>query len=336
MMRVWLRRGPIACLLWPFSLLFASAVRVRRWSYRVGIFKIVQLPVPVIVVGNLFVGGTGKTPLTIWLVEALRHAGYHPGVISRGYGSEQAGIRHVTPASSAHAVGDEPVLIAQRTGCPLMVGRDRVAVAAALLGQHPEVDVIVSDDGLQHYRLGRDIEIVLSDMRGDGNGWLLPAGPLREARSRRCDFDITNVGSEPSYRLPTSGSVVMHLDALLAYRLMDRNQCATLASIAAAVPPLSILAAAGIGDPARFFATLSTARLVFHSMPLSDHHAFSADTFADYPADLILITEKDAVKCGEIMALASDSRLWVVPVSARIAAPFADNIVERLRGYPPA
>ena len=339
-MRQWMQRGPVPCLLWPVSLLFGALAALRRNLYRVGLFNIVRLPVPVIVVGNLFVGGTGKTPLTIWLVEALRDAGYHPGVISRGYGSADRGARRVTAASSARQVGDEPVLIARRTGCPLMVGRDRVAAAQALLGLHPEVDVILSDDGLQHYRMGREIEIVLSDIRGDGNGWLLPAGPLREPRSRSRDFSVVNVGTQSPGNVrqqatssASDDTVFMELKAPLAERLIDRTQRTTLAAIAAAAPPPSMIAAAGIGNPARFFATLSAAGLVFQTMPLPDHHRFTADTFADCAADLILITEKDAVKCGEIPALASDPRLWVVPVSAYIAAPFADNIVEKLRGH---
>lgn len=339
-LRMWLRRGPMACVLWPLSLLFALLVGLRRLLYRFGIFNTIHLPVPVIVVGNLFVGGTGKTPLTIWLVDALRQAGYHPGVISRGYGSKHAGVQRVTATSSAHALGDEPVLIAQRTGCPLMVGRDRVAAGQALLVAHPEVDVILSDDGLQHYRLGRTIEIVLSDLRGDGNGWLLPAGPLRESRRRQRDFSVVNVGSvEPAPPMPPgtgAGSIVMQLRAPLAEQLMDRGQRTTLAAIAAAAPPPVIIAAAGMGNPARFFATLSGAGLDFAPMPLPDHHVFTSDTFADWAADLILVTEKDAVKCREITALASDARLWVVPVSAYIAAPFADYIVERLRGHPTA
>ena len=337
-MRIWLRRGPIACLLWPVSLLFAALAGLRRALYHFGILKIVNLPVPVIVVGNLFVGGTGKTPLTIWLVDALRQAGFHPGVISRGYGSQDAGIQRVTATSSARVMGDEPVLMAQRTGCPLMVGRDRVAAGQALLAAHPEVDVILSDDGLQHYRLGRTIEIVLSDLRGDGNGWLLPAGPLRESRRRRRDFNVVNVGTvDPAHAslLPPGtpvGSIVMQLQAPLAEQLIDRGQRTTLAAIAAA-PPAAIIAAAGIGNPSRFFATLWAAGLDFQPMPLPDHHVFTPDTFAGRAADLILITEKDAVKCNEITALAADARLWVVPVSAYIAAPLAANIVERLRGH---
>ena len=336
MLRIWMRRGPIACLLWPLSLLFRLLAAARRAAYTLGLFKNVRLPVPVIVVGNLFVGGTGKTPLTIWLVETLRRAGYHPGVISRGYGRSEAGVQKVGLHASARELGDEPVLIVQRTGCPLMVGRDRVAAGKALLAAYPEVDVIVADDGLQHYRLARDIEIVLSDSRGAGNGWLLPAGPLREPLSRARDFSVENIGTLRAGSAPratTAGVITMQLQTPVAQQLIDRTQRTTLTAIAAAEPPPSILAAAGIGNPARFFASLSACGLRFEALPLPDHHAFSAQTFAGTTANLILITEKDAVKCLEIAALAADSRLWVVPVSAQLAAPFAENILEKLRGF---
>ena len=343
MMTLWMRRGPAACLLWPLSLLMHLLVAARRVAYGFGLCRSVRLPVPVIVVGNLFVGGTGKTPLTIWLVETLRRAGYRPGVISRGHGRVDATTQAVLAQSSPLQVGDEPVLIVQRTGCPLVVGRDRVAAAQALLAAHPATDVIISDDGLQHYRLARDIEIVLSDARGAGNGWLLPAGPLREPLWRRRDFSVRNVGSlcdaasvHGADKIVSDGRypcVAMQLDAPQAEQLLDRARCLPLASIAATIPPPLILAAAGIGHPARFFTSLAAAGLVFEEMPLPDHHLFTPQTFAGCHADLILITEKDAVKCREIKALASDPRFWVVPVSAHIAAPFAGHLLEKLRGY---
>jgi len=197
--RNWLRRGPLACALWPVSVLFGGIVGVRAQLFRAGILKSERLPVPVVVVGNIYIGGTGKTPLTIWLVQALRDAGFTPGVISRGFGSDVSGPRPVTASSPPREVGDEPVLIAARTGCPVMVGRQRVAAGRALLAAHPEVDILVADDGLQHYAMRRDVEIALFDSRGVGNGWLLPAGPLREKPSRRRDVTVVNapqLGSE--------------------------------------------------------------------------------------------------------------------------------------------
>lgn len=341
-MRNWSRRGLLASLLWPLSLLFRLIVAMRRAAYAVGVFKVVRMSIPVIVVGNLYVGGTGKTPFTIWLIEHLREAGFHPGVVSRGHGGAVAGLQHVLPDSLAAAVGDEPVLIVRRTRVPLMVGRDRVAAGQALLAAHPEIDVLVADDGLQHYRLARDIEIVLSDARGVGNGWLLPAGPLREPVQRRRDFSVENIGTQSpdgagDTRTASSPSKAqMRLLAPVAEQLADRSQRTTLSAIAAVRPAPRILAAAGIGNPARFFASLRAAGLDFDSMPLPDHFPFSAETFAGHDADLILITEKDAVKCEGIATLAGDLRLWVVPVSAWLDAGFADTLVERLRGHPTA
>ncbi|MBC7513849.1 MAG: tetraacyldisaccharide 4'-kinase [Herminiimonas sp.] len=338
-LRTWMHRGAAACLLWPLSLLFGLVAAARRGAYRFGLCRQQRLPVPVVVVGNLFVGGTGKTPLTIWLVETLRQAGHRPGVISRGHGRNKAHVQEVLSHSPVGEIGDEPVLIAQRTACPLVVGRDRVAAGRALLAAHPDITVIIADDGLQHYRLARDIEIVLSDARGAGNGWLLPAGPLREPVSRRRDFSVENVGT------PTAGSaapalakeiIAMQLLAPVAEQLRDRSTRMTLAALAATDPAPRILAAAGIGNPARFFATLTAVGLVFDALPLPDHHVYTAQTFADCTAECILITEKDAVKCSEIAALATDPRIWVVPVSAVLAASFAEKILEKLRGFPTA
>ena len=334
-----MHRGAVACLLWPLSLLFGLMAAARRGAYQFGLRRQQRLPVPVIVVGNLFIGGTGKTPLTIWLVEMLRQAGHRPGVISRGHGRDKAHVQEVLPHTTVGEIGDEPVLIAQRTACPLVVGRDRVAAGRALLAAHPDITVIISDDGLQHYRLARDIEIVLSDARGAGNGWLLPAGPLREPLSRRRDFSVENIGtpavvSATPARLPGKGVYAMQLLAPVAEQLCDRSNRMTLATLAATDPSLRILAAAGIGNPARFFATLTAAGLVFDALPLPDHHVYTAQTFADCTAECILITEKDAVKCSEIAALATDRRIWVVPVSAVLAASFAETILEKLRGFP--
>ncbi len=330
-MRIWMRRGPLACLLLPVSLLFHLLVTVRRWLYRRGWLPSVRLPVPVVVVGNVFIGGTGKTPFTIWLVESLRKAGYAPGVVSRGYGASGTAPRPVRQDASAGEVGDEPLLIAQRAQCPVMVGRDRAAAAQALLLAHPEVDLIIADDGLQHYRLGRTVEIVLCDSRGDGNGWLLPAGPLREPASRPRDFTVVNAG-EPAPLPP--GTVRMTLEGNHAEQLADRTRRTGLRALAGS--QVRIAAAAGIGHPARFFAMLRSAGLAFTELPLPDHHEFTGNSFSGIIADVILITEKDAVKCRQNNELKNDPRLWVVPVTARIDAALAEHIVEKCRGRPTA
>ncbi len=337
--RTWAKRGLSACLLLPFSLLFHLLSLVRRSLYSTGLLRSQRVSVPVIIVGNIFVGGTGKTPLTIWLVDALRVAGFHPGVISRGYGRNSDSALAVHLNSSAEIVGDEPLLIAQRAQCPVMVGRDRVAVARALLASHPEVDVIVSDDGLQHYPLARDIEIVLSDARGVGNGWLLPAGPLRESVTRRRDFSVHNVGNGAPISAPDDWPVfAMQLSGDQAFPLLDDGAKASavtrpLRSFVEMDQSLRIVAAAGIGNPGRFFDMLRAEGLQFDALPFPDHFDFAGNPFAQTEADIILMTEKDAVKCRQNDALRNDTRLWVVPVTAHLDDVLAEKIVEKLRGH---
>jgi tetraacyldisaccharide 4'-kinase len=216
-----------------------------------------------------------------------------------------------------------------------MVGADRAATGLALLQAHPEIDVLVSDDGLQHYALQRDIEIVLFDARATGNGWLLPAGPLREGPSRRRDFTVINAPHLSPALLaavaPRAGAVTqMQLVGEFAERLSNRGQRMALAVLAAST--LRIVAAAGIGNPGRFFALLKLHGVRCAELALPDHHGFLDRPFAAIEADIILITEKDAVKCAQIEDLKDDPRLWVVPVSARIDAALAQQIVEKCRG----
>ncbi|EKU80949.1 tetraacyldisaccharide 4'-kinase [Massilia timonae] len=327
--RAWLRRGPLALLLLPLALLFRLLAGLRRLLFRTGLKRAERLPVPVIVVGNIFIGGTGKTPLTIWLAESLRAAGLNPGVISRGHGGQEGAALEVAPQSDPRAVGDEPLLIAARAGCPVVVGRRRVEAGRALLAAHPGVDVLIADDGLQHYALARDVEIVLFDGRGVGNGWLLPAGPLREPPSRRRDFTVVNapeitpglaraVGGQP-WRMRLAGD---HAEPLQGGGQVPLAQFSEQ----------RIVAAAGIGNPGRFFAMLRAAGLAVGELPLPDHHDFMDDPFAGVDADVILITEKDAVKCRQIDHLKNDPRLWVVPVTAQLDPALAEQIVEKCRG----
>jgi tetraacyldisaccharide 4'-kinase len=322
--QVWQRRSLITCLLIPLALIFFLIIRCRRVFYQLGIFATWTPPVPLIVVGNIFVGGTGKTPLVIWLVSVLRAHGYAPGVISRGYGSKVDAVIEVEMSSVASETGDEPLLIAQKSGVPVFVGRNRVAAARALLAAHPKVDVIISDDGLQHYALGRTVEIQLSDTRGHGNGWLLPAGPLREPASRKSDFYVIN-GAVPS----GDHCYVMQLRGGHAEQLADRRQRVALALL----KDKRVVAAAGIGHPERFFAMLRAEGISLEStLPLPDHFDFSTNPFAEITADVILITEKDAVKCHRIAGLVKDTRLWTVPVEATIDGRLAEHIMEKLRG----
>ncbi len=327
--RAWMRRGLLASALFPLSLLFRLLAAVRRTLYKNGVLQSTRLPVPVVIIGNIFVGGTGKTPFTIWLAEQLRGAGFVPGVVSRGYGAHGNQPLAVTPASTPNLVGDEPALIARRAQCPVMIGRNRVAAAQALLAAHPEVDLILSDDGLQHYALQRDVEIVIGDERGNGNGWMLPAGPLREPASRRRDFTVVNGSCLPALQ---PEAFQMHLLGDIAEQLCDRSQSVALNAIRAQ----RIVAAAGIGNPQRFFSMLRNAGLIIEELPLPDHYDFANNPFASVHADIILITEKDAVKCMQLDTMKNDPRLWVVPVTARIDRALAERIVEKCRGRPTA
>jgi tetraacyldisaccharide 4'-kinase len=331
--RAWLRRGPLACALYPVSLLFRALASLRARLYRTGTLASTRLPVPVIVVGNIFIGGTGKTPLTIWLADALRAAGFTPGIISRGHGGKEALPREVTRDAAAVDVGDEPLLIARRTGCPVVVGRVRADAGKALLALHPDVNVLITDDGLQHYALQRDIELVLFDGRGVGNGWTLPAGPLREPPSRRRDFTIVNAPVLDAALIQAVGGAPFQMQLVGGYA----EQLATGERVAlATLAGKRLVAAAGIGNPGRFFAMLNGAGLAFTALPLPDHHDFRDDPFAALETDIILITEKDAVKCGQIENLKNDPRLWVVPVTAQIDPALAEQIVEKCRGCSPA
>ena len=342
-MRLWQSRSWVAWMLTPLAGLYGLLLLVRRELYALGLLKQTRLPVPVIVVGNIFVGGTGKTPLVIWLVEQLRARGWQPGVISRGYGAQHDQITEVLVDCDYQTVGDEPLLIMQRTGVPVVVGRRRVAAGHQLLRAHPEVDILISDDGLQHYALARTLEIQICDSRGHGNGWLLPAGPLREPTSRRSDFYVVNAAvvapsnapsniqtNAISQRLLTTESYRMTLHAEFAERLHQPSQRQLLSSISTGK---RIVAAAGIGHPQRFFDMLVKHGIeLADTLALPDHFDYRQNPFARVSADMILITEKDAVKCARINTLAKDARLWVVPVTATIAEPLIDNIVETLRG----
>ena len=323
--RAWQSRGLIACTLLPWSALFFLIIFFRRIFYRLGIFQSSTLPVPVIVVGNIFVGGTGKTPLVIWLVSVLRAHGFTPGVISRGYGAQANKVTEVRKDMYAAQTGDEPLLIARKCAVPVFVGRDRVAAGRGLLAAYPTVDVIISDDGLQHYALGRTMEIQLSDTRGHGNGWLLPAGPLREPPSRRSDFYVINGGTsiagDHTYRMQIVGT---H-----AEQMIDGQRRIALSSL----QNKRVAAVAGIGHPSRFFEMLRSQGVALESaLALPDHFDFSTNPFAGIKADIILITEKDAVKCSRIEGIAQDARLWTVPVEANITELLAQNILEKLRG----
>jgi tetraacyldisaccharide 4'-kinase len=321
--QAWRRRGPLAWALTPLAAVFGAVSAVRRAAYEVGWLKSVRVSVPVVVVGNVTVGGTGKTPTVIALVDALRAAGFTPGVVSRGYGAKVERPTPVSASTPARVAGDEPLLIARRTGAPVWVSPDRVAAAQALVAAHPDVNVIVSDDGLQHYRLERDVELVVFDHRLGGNGFLLPAGPLREPLSRRRDATLINNPFERALP-PWPNTFALAVAPGQAWHLSDPALRRPLAQFA----NQRVAAAAGIGAPERFFAMLRAAGLAPHTLALPDHYAFATNPFTDVVADAILITEKDAVKLGAW----NDARLWVVPVDAALDHRLITLVVEKLRG----
>lgn len=324
--REWARRGPTACLLYPLSLLFraVSASRRRRATPR-------RLPVPVVVVGNIYVGGTGKTPVTIALVRELRARGWHPGVVSRGFGREDDTVRLVTNASSAAEVGDEPLLIARESGAPVAVGRRRHAAAEALLAAHPEIDLIVSDDGLQHYALHRDVELAVIGARGLGNGWVLPAGPLREMPERLDTVDAivlnTPNADTVASRTPrfAASSCFGPCQQLATGRFKDIDEL----SADLAREGSKALAAAGIAAPGRFFAMVRAHDIDCAELELGDHYDFAKNPFADRPEKMILITGKDAVKCARIPEIKNDPRIWVVGLEVRLDPYLIDLVHEK-------
>jgi tetraacyldisaccharide 4'-kinase len=316
--RHWYRLSVVSLLLFPLSLVFRLLVALRRLLFRAGALSSVRVRVPVIIVGNLTVGGTGKTPLILALVDALRAKGLRPGVLSRGHGGTDPGPRAVSGSDDAAQVGDEPVLLAERSGCPVWIGADRAAAARALLAAHPRCDVILCDDGLQHYRLQRDFEIAVEDERGFGNGLLLPAGPLREPAARRVDATVVN-GAEAK-----PGAFRMRLAPAGLYRV--DGQGAPLAQ--SELSGKRLHAVAGIGNPERFFEGLSRMGLAFSAHPFPDHHAFQAAELEFADCDFVLMTEKDAVKCRHF----GRRDLIAVRVEAELDSALAELILERIDG----
>lgn len=305
-------------------------VSVRRTFFALGLFRQQSLPVPVVIVGNLSVGGTGKTPLVIHLAQVLRKLGRHPGIVSRGYRGTAGEVAEVLPSGDPARFGDEPLLLARRSACPVFVGRDRSAAARALLAAHPDCDLLLSDDGLQHYRLPRAVEIAVFDERGLMNGWCLPAGPLREPASRLRDVDavVLNGGVRPPVAATQHPTFAMRLQGTVFHRLDDpRIECG-----AAALAGMDLHAVAGIGSPRRFFNHLRGLGLNVIEHPFADHHDFRSDDLA-FSGGSILTTEKDAVKLAR---LSVSLPVWVLPVTAEVSPDLAAFVLEKLDGRPSA
>ena len=324
--RVWYGDARVASiLLWPLSGLFAVIGVIRRVAYRAGWMASQRLPVPVVVVGNLTVGGAGKTPLTLYLAQQLAARGWRPGIVSRGYHGSAEGAMAVTAQTDPALSGDEPLLLARACSAPVYVCRNRAHAGQALLAAHPDVNVILCDDGLQHYRLARDIELcVIDGARGLGNRRLLPAGPLREPVTRLRQVDAVIVNGE-SRTAQHRAQFQMRLQPGAFYRLDGSAETEDLAHWQG----LRLAAVCGIANPQRFFNTLHDLGLSCAQFAFPDHHAF---TRADLPeADLILLTEKDAVKIAALPDLgAVGAKIRVLPVAAKLEPDLTDWLIGKL------
>ncbi len=333
--RQWYERVAPHWWLLPLSALYRVLLTLRRWLYRQGYLRQIRVPVPVLIVGNITVGGTGKTPLTMALVQVLQRRGWHPAILSRGYAASGGEIRHIQAQDDPYRWGDEAVLMAQHSAVPVWVGRQRSVVAQALLKAHPEVDLLICDDGLQHLALARNVElIVLDGARQIGNGALLPAGPLRE----------------PAQRLQQATAIIVHGTPLQRNAVKQRF---------APLPPLFSLqlqarhwvnvfqpqetraldffgntpchAVAGIGNPERFFSLLRKFGIPILAHAFPDHHAFTTADLTFTPPQPLLMTEKDGIKCRHLPGL---SNAWMLPVEAELEDGLVDFLDHELRrGY---
>ncbi len=325
LLQQWYGRPKPPLWLLPLSLLFGMGVALRRRLYATGWLASHRLPVPVLVVGNITAGGTGKTPLTIALVQALCQKGWRPGIVCRGYGAAGRAARPVRTGDDPAEAGDEAVLMAARSGLPVWVGRDRSAAGRALLQAHPEVNLLVSDDGLQHLALSRTMEIAVVDgERLFGNGALLPAGPLREPRARLDTVDavVTNGPARHplSLRVPQFGMALrptrwLSLDGSDRTCDVDHFSGKTAHAVA------------GIGHPQRFFRLLETLGIAVMAHPFPDHHPFRRDELAFEPAAPLLMTEKDVIKCRKFALPES----WMLPVEAALDPALVALVDQTLR-----
>jgi len=315
---LWTGKTGVTQLLRPLTWLFCLITFIRRGLYQLHILKSTRLSVPVMIIGNLTVGGSGKTPLVVYIANRLKAAGYRPGIISRGYGGKaKHWPQQVRADSDPVVVGDEPVLIARRTQCPMAVGPNRVEAAQALL-KYENCDIVISDDGLQHYALCRDLEIVVIDgVRRFGNGYCLPAGPLREPVKRldNVDFIVTNGAAlKNEYNMQYQGKTLINLLDSKLRRNLDEFKDQKIHAVAA------------IGNPDKFYRTLKDAKLEFEAHYFSDHHAFKPNDVAFGDNDPILMTEKDAVKCQRF---ATDN-MWYLPIEAKLSNTFEMQLLNKI------
>jgi tetraacyldisaccharide 4'-kinase len=310
----WYHPGFLVWLLLPISWLYCAIAIIRRGLYRLNILKSYGSTVPVVVVGNIVAGGSGKTPLLMSLCQYVQQQGFRPGVVSRGYGGTVSGVRQVRQDDAAQLVGDEPLMICQRTVVPVVVGADRVAAVDCLLSNNT-CDIVFSDDGLQHYRMKRDLEIAVVDAaRAFGNGLCLPAGPLRERVSRLNEVDIV-----------VYNGVEIERDGQCSYslKILDLKSLHSEGSVSiTSFTGRPVHAVAGIGHPGRFFHQLREygVDVIEHAFP--DHHDYRQDDFAGWEQGCIIMTEKDAVKCRHLTL----SDAWVLSVTAEFSSTLRSRL----------
>jgi tetraacyldisaccharide 4'-kinase len=318
--RVWYGGHWLVYPLLPLSWIYRALVGARRLAYRGGWIRRHAVPVPVIIVGNLTVGGTGKTPLVLWLADFLSRQGLVPGIITGGYrGGSASWPRTVTADADPLELGDESVLLARRSGCPVAAGPDRVAAARLILRQ-TDCDIIIADDGLQHYRLERDLEILMVDgTRGFGNGHCLPAGPLREPRSQARRFDLKVCTGEAC---PQGDLMELRPGALISLRNPTRTRALS------DLRGQRVTAVAAIGNPERFFSLLRRYGLHLDELAYRDHHPFTAEDAALWPPGPVVMTEKDAIKC---LGFAGADH-WYLPVHAVLSPAFEQQLSQKLKG----
>lgn len=341
----WMRRGPLAVLLWLLSRLYGALAARERAAYQRGAKASTRLPVPVVVVGNVVAGGAGKTPTTLAVVQHLSSRGWRPGIVSRGHGRTAGDCREVRPDSDPREVGDEPLLLRRRAGVPVFVATRRADAGRALLAAHPGCDILVCDDGLQHLALARDLEIVVFDARGIGNGWLLPAGPLREPWPRAADLvlwteapppaadaavgtSLPGIGNSPSgddhiagQPAPTTPSSFVAQRRLADHALRADGSRLPLSELR----DRPLAAVAGIARPEAFFTMLRAAGLTLaRTIALPDHHDFEDWPRPDTGQPLIC-TEKDAPKLWR-----HDARALAVPLKLQVPPEFFATLDERL------
>lgn len=315
---VWYDRQRPPLVLIPLSWIYRLTIVIRSACYAWGLLPVDRVPVPVIVIGNLTVGGTGKTPLTVWVVQRLVRSGFNPGIVSRGYGGKaRQWPQPVFPDSDYRVVGDEALIVSKRTGCPMAVAANRVAAVKYLLQNH-HCDIIISDDGIQHYALSRDIEIaVIDSQRRFGNGYCLPAGPLREPLSRLQTVALTIVNGQAN-----ANETSMQMHGQLAVNMEDESVKKKLSDFNGQ----KFHAIAGIGNPNRFFGHLSEIGLNFDKRQFPDHHVYNGTDIHYNDTLPIVMTEKDAVKCQAFM----DKRYWYVPVEAVVDEKFENDLMTLL------